>query len=141
MKPGDKYPSCQTAAFQALIDIFRTSMSEGVEYAGRLYLNRDGTCSYTEPNKGTKDGSNAGSCPWFHKPAGSYHTHPRIPGYDYEHFSYEKDILGDNYNNEPGFLATPSGTVLRHDPFADPMQIGNIGRPGQSSNKPSPGKR
>ena len=80
----------------------------------------------TAPRKGTKDSSNAGGCPWLFKPSGSYHTHPRIPGYDYEHYSYEKDILGDNYNKEPGYLATPSGRVWVHNPLEDPEQIGNI---------------
>src|SRR5215467_14710016 len=41
MKPGDKYSNCTTAAFQALIDIFKQAMREGVEYAGRLYKNWD----------------------------------------------------------------------------------------------------
>jgi hypothetical protein len=141
MRPGDKYPDCQAAAFQALIDIFRTSMSEGVEYAGRLYLNRDGSCSYTKPRRGTKDTSSPGGCPWFTKEAGSYHTHPdNGPKYANEEYS-KNDLEKDNLEQEPGYLATPSGRVWVHNPEQDPMQIGNIRgvpQPAPMPSKPSP---
>lgn len=139
MKPGDKYPNCQNAAFDALKDIFRRSMSEGLEYAGRLYLNRDGTCSYTTPRQGAKNSSSPGGCPWFTKEAGSYHTHPNAPGYAVEEYS-DQDLLKDSVEGEPGYLATPSGKVWRHDPWSDPVQVGTIGGPPQQpkNSKPSP---
>jgi RHS repeat-associated protein len=127
LKPGDKYDSAKVAALQALIDILPTSLQEGVEYAGRIYQNRDGSFSYTVPRKGENNPprSYPGSCPWFTKPAGNYHTHPNIPGYDSEDFSLN-DLLKDNLNLDTGYLGTASGLVLMHEAHKDTITIGRI---------------
>jgi len=116
LAPGDPYPTADAAGTQAVKDINPTSIKEGVEYAGRVYQNPDGTYSYTAPNKGDKDSSNAGKCPNGKKNEGDYHTHGSDdPGYDNENFS-QVDIDGNKADGKPGYLGTPKGDVKKYDP-------------------------
>jgi RHS repeat-associated protein len=61
--PGDSYSNLTDAGIQAIMDINARSIHEGVEYAGMLYENSDGSISYTKPIKGTEDSSTTGKCP------------------------------------------------------------------------------
>ena len=75
LAPGDKYNSADMAACHAITEINPKSISEGREYAGKVYRNKDGTYSYTAPRPGTKDSSSPGSCPKGTTDEGNYHTH------------------------------------------------------------------
>jgi RHS repeat-associated protein len=125
LKPGDRYDSAKVAALQALIDVLAKTNAEGVEYAGVIYQNWDGTYSYTAPHRGTPTGSDSGSCPFFTNKIGTYHTHPDVPGYA----SYEpslEDLIGDFIHMEYGWIALPDGTVLQDPPIGDAVKIGKI---------------
>lgn len=125
LKPGDSYNSARVAALQALIDVLSKTNQEGVEYAGVIYENMDGTFSYTAPHKGTPTSSDSGSCPFFKTKVGTYHTHPDVPGYD----SYEPstwDMFSDFFHFEVGWIALPDGRVLEDPPIGDAKIIGTI---------------
>jgi RHS repeat-associated protein len=132
LKPGESYNTARIAALQALIDILATSNAEGLEYAGAIYKNWDGTYSYTAPHKGTPTSSEPGECPFFKRKIGTYHTHPDVPGYD----SYEPsadDLFGDFIHFEYGWIGLPDGTVLEDPPIGSAMPIGKV--PGGVNNR------
>ena len=116
LKPGDPYPTQDTAARDAINDINPTSISEGREYGGWIYQNSDGTYSYTESNSGSRAGTSLGPVPQGVQITGDYHTHgANDPGYDNENFS-QTDKIGNDQMNTTGYLGTPSGTIKRYDP-------------------------
>ncbi len=125
LKPGDRYDSAKVAALQALIDVLAKSNAEGVEYAGVIYQNFDGTYSYTAPNRGTPDSSDSGSCPFFKNKIGTYHTHPDVPGYQSDEPS-AWDLFSDFIHAEYGWIALPDGTVLQDPPIGNAVKIGKI---------------
>ena len=85
---GQKYNSADMAAIAALNEIMATSRGVNREFCGRIYMNMDGTFSYTRPIQGGKDWCNPGSHPKGTNLAGSYHTHGRYdPGYAANQFS------------------------------------------------------
>jgi RHS repeat-associated protein len=132
LKPGDSYDSAKVAALQALIDVLAKSNAEGVEYAGVIYQNFDGTYSYTAPHRGTPDSSDPGSCPFFKNKIGTYHTHPDVPGYQSDEPS-AWDLFSDFIHAEYGWIALPDGTVLQDPPIGAAMPIGKI--PGGVNNR------
>ena len=116
LKPGDKYPTADAAGRDAIGDINSTSISEGREYAGRIYRNPDGTYSYTPPNAGTKDSSIIGSWPDGTKNSGMYHTHGADdPDYWNEIFSKDDIDIADS-ENVSSYLGTPSGSFQIYTP-------------------------
>jgi uncharacterized protein RhaS with RHS repeats len=123
LEPGDSYDSAKVAALQALIDVLAKTNAEGVEYAGVIYQNMDGTYSYTAPHRGTPTSSDSGSCPFFKNKIRTYHTHPDVPGYASCEPSLE-DLIGDFIHMEYGWIALPDGTVLQDPPIGDPIKIG-----------------
>jgi hypothetical protein len=114
-KPGDRYPSADAAAIQAIRDINPTSIKEAVEYAGRIYRNPDDTYSYTEPRRGSRKRSHPGSCPAGTSPAGDYHTHGELEHYYDEDFS-DDDMKGNDKCGLPGYLGTPTGKIKKYTP-------------------------
>ena len=123
LAPGDPYPTREAAGTQAVRDINQTSIQEGIEYAGRVYQNYDGSYSYTAPNPGTEAGSDPGMVPWGVMNAGYYHTH----GSD-SHGVYFDEIFSDtdkdfaDQEGQAGFLGTPQGcdTVQEYIPRGVP---------------------
>jgi RHS repeat-associated protein len=118
-KPPVGDPSRDGAGTSAVLSINPTSIQQGVEYAGRVYKNPDGSYSYTAPNRGTVASSShgsIGSLPPGTTNAGLYHTHgSATPGYDNEHFS-PQDRGNARREHVPSYLATPGGKVLKFDP-------------------------
>lgn len=126
LKPGDRYSSPDAAGEAAIRDINPKSIIESVEYAGRIYKKADGSYSYTKPRKGTKDTSNAGSCPIFTQNAGDYHTHGGpLPGYDDENFA-DNDKDGNDSENVPGYLGTPTGKIKVYMPLPGSTRGGKV---------------
>ena len=118
LAPGDPYPNAVVAGKQALRGINPTSIAQGLEYAGRIYKNPDGTYSYTRPNRGTKDSSSTGLCPAGTTDAGDCHTHgANDPEYDNENFSITDKAANDS-GQLPGFLGTPNGDIKIYIPIA-----------------------
>jgi RHS repeat-associated protein len=116
LKPGDPYPTADAAAINAIMDINPTSISEGREYAGRIYQRSDGTYSYTPPNPGTKDRSYGGPPPKNTKNQGHYHTHGGDdPIYDNENFS-PADKRASEREGVPEYLGTPKGKIKKYIP-------------------------
>jgi ABC-type glycerol-3-phosphate transport system substrate-binding protein len=52
MPPGSIYSTPDAAAIAALNEIMATSRGMNREYGGRVYMNMDGTFSYTTPIQG-----------------------------------------------------------------------------------------
>jgi RHS repeat-associated protein len=116
LAPGDPYPTRDAAAIDAIKDINRTSIREGVEYGGRIYQNPSGTYSYTPPIKGTKDSVDVGPVPSGKKDAGDYHTHgDNDPHYVNEDFS-PPDKRGNDATGQPGYLGTPTEVIKKYTP-------------------------
>jgi len=123
LKPGDPYPTADAAAIDAIRDINPTSIRKNVEFAGRIYRNKDGTFSYTSPNEGGEDWSAPGVCPPKTRNAGYYHTHgANTPGMVNEYFSPEDRALADK-EGKPAYLGTPIGNINKYVP--------RPGRPGE----------
>jgi hypothetical protein len=116
LKPGDRYPTADAAAIDALIAVDDLTQSTKLEYAGRIYQNVDGSFSYTRGlNDSQRDPSipNRNCCPTFSTPGqvpkgtvavGSYHTHPYDPGKTNAEFS-PIDFFFYSYDDKlPGYL-------------------------------------
>ena len=135
LKPGDPYPSADSAAIDALLDVYSKSVATHREYAGRIYQNGDGTFSYTpgltdsqrfpQSNNPNYDccvsSSSPGNVPAGTQNMGSYHTHgPYDPGKTNTEFS-PLDILFYTYQDKlPGYLAGTNaqgtGVILKFTP-------------------------
>src|SRR5262249_50114671 len=117
-KPGDRYPTADAAAIDALIAVDGLTRSTKLEYAGRIYQKVDGSFSYTRGlNDSQRDPSipNRNCCPDFSTPGevpkgtvsmGSYHTHPYARGTTNAEFSM---IDLSFYTYKDYFLAMCSG--------------------------------
>ena len=126
LEPNIPYPNVNTAGEQAIRDINSTSIRQGVEYAGRICGNTDGSCFYTQPNKGGKAWSYGGICPKDTSQKGHYHTHGNYDKrYDNENFS-ELDKVNIDKTNQIGFLGTPKGRIKTYTPVQDSPLSGNI---------------
>ncbi|MBZ5635087.1 MAG: DUF4329 domain-containing protein, partial [Acidobacteriia bacterium] len=118
-KPGDPYSSPEEAAKAALQDIFELSRQQHVEYAGRIYQLSSGwpfsspTYSYTAPNPGDEVQSDPGptTCGGKGPNRGYYHTH--VISNDFS----DTDMGLATREQEPGYLATPTGDVYEYIPM------------------------
>ncbi len=116
LAPGDKYRTGSDAGYQAVKDINATSIKENLEYAGKIYINSNGTYSYTVPVRGEEHRSKPGPIPEGTKLAGRYHTHGADnDGYDDQNFS-DADKDNSIRHKVPSFLGTPNGEVKKFDP-------------------------
>ncbi len=126
MAPGKRYRTPDAAAIAALNEIMATSRGMNREYGGRIYMNMDGTFSYTVPIQGR-----VGSMPrtgknkvrgrdWDWYPpdanlAGSYHTHgrqlPRSTGrFSPPHLS-KADIRSAYEDGVPEYVGFPGQRI------------------------------
>jgi RHS repeat-associated protein len=120
---GITFRTARDAARHALADILQKSIDEDVEYGGLIYLNPDGTYSYTPARtdnlKHTVYPGSPSSCPRGTRLVADYHTHgDESPDYFGEGFS-AKDILTAHSTKErdypiDSFLATPSGMFQQY---------------------------
>ena len=116
LAPGDEYKTRDQAGIQAVKDVNPKSIQQHAEYAGRVYKNKDGTYSYTAPNKGDRASSNSGPVPPGKQNAGDYHTHGgKDAGYNNENFS-RLDKAANANEKVPGYLGTPAGDIKKFDP-------------------------
>jgi RHS repeat-associated protein len=123
LKPGDKYKSIDCAGWDAIHDILPKTKQDGLEHGGFIIQNPDGTFSYTQPIRGTPTGlPNFFSIPipTGTSPAGWYHTHPHVPGYNGQTFSSGDIWTSAHLNNSnshpirgPGYLGTPTNLTKR----------------------------
>lgn len=116
---GDRYPTPEAAATAALNEIMATSRGLNREFAGAIYMNRDGTFSYTRPRQGGKDWSRPGPHPRGTHLAGNYHTHGRYdPKYAFRQFSKDDQRLAradgvPEYVGIPGDRIGEQGNVIK----------------------------
>jgi hypothetical protein len=126
LAPGDRYPSGDAAAIQAIRDINPKSIELDQEFGGRIYQNSDGSYSYTAPVPGTEGSIQIPDVPGDKQDAGDYHTHgrpdPRFPSY--EDFS-DRDKHNNDYDETPGYLGTPSGVIKKYWPAPSPCPRGS----------------
>ncbi len=116
LKAGDRYPTVDSAATAAMIDIYQKSVKQNVEYAGIVYKNLFfGTYSYTVAKKGTRTRSHPG-LHLLKNWSAIYHSHgaadPRHLG---EYFSGADKRAADK-TRVPVYLVTPKGVIKKYDP-------------------------
>jgi len=118
-KKKKKYKTRDQAAKAAMKQYNASSIKDNREYGGFIEKNPDGTYSLGDVNRGGVDGvqlpKEEGDT------AGWWHTHGAAdPAYDSEHFSgLDGDKGVSKYYDVPGYVATPSGKMLRYDPGTD----------------------
>lgn len=126
LAPGDSYTSADEAAIQAIRDINPRSIHEDIEYAGRIFQQRNGKYSYTAPKRGERTTSNPGFCPEGTINKGMYHTHARNnPGFINDDFSTRDKHKADN-ERVPSYLGTPSKQIKKYVPYYDPRYDGTV---------------
>jgi RHS repeat-associated protein len=126
LTPGDPYKTALGAAIQAIREINNRSISEDVEYAGRIYRNKDQSYSYTAPRRGTRNTSDPGVCPSGTKRVGGYHTHgDKRLFYDDENFS-DEDLDITDQEKGIGALGTPNGDIKIYVPIAGKPREGTV---------------
>jgi RHS repeat-associated protein len=111
LAPGDKFPTKDQAAIDAMDYIMNTSARADREYGGYLYQNKDNSFSYTAPVRGERremDVSKFPCRPEGTDKAGIYHTHP---GTDYNstQFSADDSLAAISYGDI--YLGTKAGLV------------------------------
>jgi hypothetical protein len=114
------------------------SIEENKEYGGIVAKDlRTGKYFYTAPKSGDLDSvtqQDQGLAPFYAYVVADYHTHGAYtPGYESEKFSSDdKDANAKGapphfypmgYGKIYGYLGTPSGTVMKYDPWNDQPQI------------------
>jgi len=118
LKPGDRFPSEQTAAIDAISYINPTSISLNREHGGYIYRNPDGTFSYTTPySSGAQASTNLGPLPPTGEVTADYHTHggpTSVASFD-ENFS-GRDRAINTLTGRTGYLGTPRGAIKRFNP-------------------------
>jgi hypothetical protein len=139
-KAGDPFPTPQAAAVAALLEAHSRTRSTGLEYAGRIYQNPDGSYSYTLgrtfsqvdptiPNRNCCPGfSTPGDVPAGTRDVGSFHTHPDEParGASSADFS-PADVMFYTYTDKRvGYVAGTNeqgiGVILQFTPGETPSQ-------------------
>src|SRR5208337_3370132 len=152
--PGGVYYNPYLAGAAATQFIDPSSIANNLEYSGNVYMNPDGTYSYTAPSRGGTDWSSfdPSAIPFGTTFAGAYHTHGAFDmEYDNEQFSPAGcnggkpcDIGWANSfvnQRQPMFLGTPLGRTEVYFPSqAATMPFGCVVvggpvpvAPGQSS--------
>jgi uncharacterized protein RhaS with RHS repeats len=123
LNPGDKFPTVQAAAVDALDYVYRTYPNADHEYAGSVFPS-DGGYVATNPNPGGQSSSSP-SRPDGGGDAASaiYHTHGQCaPGKDNDNFSrpdsegMSSDTFLSTWYQLPNYLETPGGIIKRFDP-------------------------
>lgn len=105
------FSSPDMAAITVLNEIMATSRGLNREFCGRIYMNMDGTFSYTTPVQGGKDWCSPGRHPPNTNLAGTYHTHGRAdPAYANRQFS-PADQKGARLDGVPDYVGVPGHRV------------------------------
>ena len=116
-----KFGSDEDAARNALKHFYEASKKDGVEYAGVIYRDKDGTYGITAPTT-AKDGNDPQNSwvRWSDVPAGarpvaSCHTHLRTDNpYGDEHFSFPDTYIA-RQQGVRSYIATPLGWLKVYD--------------------------
>jgi uncharacterized protein DUF4329 len=116
-----KFGSDEDAARNALKHFYEASKKDGVEYAGVIYRDKDGTYGITAPTT-AKDGNDLHNSVirWSDIPDGarrvaSYHTHLRTENPDRDdEFSPADKYIARNQGVR-SYIATPSGRLKLYD--------------------------
>ena len=137
LKPGDSFPTAETAAIDALQYINPRSRCLNREFAGWIYKewSLQGTSyTYDEPTELGVAGGEAPPQPWFHGVYAMFHTHGGYdPRYDSENYSTTDENTADALNM-PSYLATPDMLIKRYTPIPHlPRQgrVDTIGKTGE----------
>lgn len=132
LAPGDCYRTIDIAAANALGDINGISVLNGREYAGRLYVNPNGTFSYTAPTTLGRDlawnRSNPG--PVMTNTVGDYHTHGAMTlATAHDEFFSPRDITESKRDAQltgslsyASYLGTTQGAMKKYSPIFDRTQ-------------------
>jgi hypothetical protein len=130
---GHPFDDADECAIAALDEINPLSITQNVEFAGRIYRKADGRFYFTKPMKGTRDDSKAPPKVIGAVNIGTYHTHSGNFQATDEIFS-PQDMGKANLANEYSWLETPYQRILRFTPAArcnndyplDPKISGNV---------------
>jgi len=132
---GSSFSTPVEAGAAAVAETNAASQSSGLEMAGTIYQNIDGSYSFTAANSGTATSVNSSAyMPLGAFAVGAYHTHPDTPGYATESFSVQDALTanklatyGPYTNNTAGYggpgvnvVGTPSGNTLAYVGSLDP---------------------
>ena len=113
LKVGDRYRSQRDAASAALNQFNPRSQRRNREYGGLIYINKDGTFSYTHPRVGNNDSvrlerNRKGTTAY-------YHTHGAYdPRYDNENFS-SADRQVARFHNSDAYVGTPNNNFKEYN--------------------------
>jgi len=112
-----KYATAEEAAVAAMQEANPRSHASNREIGGWIQENPDGTFTPRRPVTGTHDGLTNMPSPQSDDVAW-WHTHGAYdPNYASEQFSgLDGDMGYSNATNRPGYVATPSGKMMRYDP-------------------------
>jgi RHS repeat-associated protein len=133
LKPGDKFPTVQAAAIDALDYVYQTYPNADIEYAGSVFPS-DGGYIATNPNPGSQSSSSP-SWPDGGGDAASaiYHTHGQCtPGKDNDNFSrpdsqgIQSDTFLSTWYQLPNYLETPGRIIKRFDPGKNLQAKGRV---------------
>lgn len=126
------YATAEEAALAAMREANPRTTADMKEYGGWVYRNPDGTFTYDPPTRGQLAAVENMPNPPPNAVAW-YHTHPNHPAYDGENFSGATGDKGySRATSMPGYVATPTGRVMRYDPAADPGHD-NTGHTGETT--------
>jgi hypothetical protein len=110
----------------------RDSIKKGKEYASTIYeLNIGGNTviTYTEPNKGTKDGADPSPEPAGTTSIADIHSHGKyLKNYDNNNFSPE-DKQDNDSSGLVGYVTTPNGSLKKYDPATKTETVVNLNQP------------
>jgi hypothetical protein len=146
LAPGDKFPSPQAAAVDALNWVYQTYPNSNSEYAGTIYQVGNQYVA-TSPNQGAGDTAQPSYGPGGYAAVQAYyHTHGQCDkNYDNDHFSTgypQSDLEQADWHlplGVPSFLETPGGIILAYTP--DPKRNqwnGDYGQHIQTIQKGNP---
>jgi len=123
LKPGDEFCSADAAAVDAIDYARPMTLKFGLEFGGWVFKNFNGTYS-ADMRRGGSTWTDVGSGSIIKSGAGIWHTHPNLPGYDYNNFS-PADINLSNNEGVPGYLGTPGGVNKKYTPGQGVATLGD----------------
>jgi len=118
-RAGDIFKTVDEAALAWAFTYYAISNSKinPREYASAIYVNGSGY-SFSSPNVGSRDSVRVPNAPSGYTMVAAIHSHPELPGYDYNNFSkydqfgnYAGDYAWVNSSGLPLYVVTPSGDI------------------------------
>jgi hypothetical protein len=136
LKPGDRFPTAEAAAIDALNYINGLPDCSTNEYSNFVYQNWSffggaPTYTYDEPVELSPTGGTL-QPPQWHKLGAIFHNHPPVPGKDSNHYSPPDEDTADLLHI-PSYLEIPNGNILRYTPIPQNPRAGNVVVVGQTS--------